>query len=185
MKTLLPIFFIFLFTFSTFAETYTVTRNDDRNATCVSGVDCSLRGAINAANNSASDDVIAFDANAFVTAQTITLSGTQLEINKNGTLTINGSGKNLLVISGNNQSRVFFISAGEDVTFNDLTISNGSTGIGDGGGILKDGGTSGSLLSTLTINNCNIINNSAGSSTSSQLNGGSGGAIAGHTHPAA
>jgi len=35
------------------AATFTVTRTDDRNMTCMSNVDCSLREAINASNGAA------------------------------------------------------------------------------------------------------------------------------------
>lgn len=163
------------------AETFTVTRTDDRNEVCNSGVDCSLREALAAANTAATDDVIGFDPNVFTAAQTITLTNAQLEINKNGALIINGSGKNLLTISGNNQSRVFFINAGEDVTINNLTVSKGSTGFGDGGGIFKDGRIGGSLLGNLTLNNCNVINNNAGDNINSQITGGGGG-IAGSNY---
>lgn len=42
------------------AAIFTVTRSDDRNATCVSGIDCSLREAVAAANVGFSDDTINF-----------------------------------------------------------------------------------------------------------------------------
>src|SRR5204863_9647955 len=38
----------------------TVTRSDDRNGTCVSGVDCSLREAVATANATAGDETIIF-----------------------------------------------------------------------------------------------------------------------------
>jgi hypothetical protein len=170
----LAIFLILLTIISTAtqanAATFTVTRTDDRNTLCDSGVDCSLREAISATNAAATDDVIIFDAVAFATAQTITLSGTQLTIENNGGLTINGTGTSLLIISGNNQSRVF-LNKNINVTFNDLTISNGSTGIGHGGGILWETG------GLMIINNSNISNNSAGSNTNGQTFGGTGGGI--------
>jgi CSLREA domain-containing protein len=54
--------------------------------------DCSLREAIAAANAQAGDDVIEFDATVFAGTQTITLGGTELLIESNGGLTINGTG---------------------------------------------------------------------------------------------
>jgi hypothetical protein len=41
------------------ALSFTVTRSDDRNASCIPG-DCSLREAVEAANSSATDDTINF-----------------------------------------------------------------------------------------------------------------------------
>ncbi len=84
---------------STQAATFTTTKTADTNdGICNS--DCSLREAIAAANAEGSNDVIDFAATLFATAQTLTLtSGTQLEINNNGTLTINGTGADLIKIS--------------------------------------------------------------------------------------
>src|SRR5688500_9432726 len=54
-----PLLIVFAFLFcavaaaeNAFAANFVVTRTDDRNTTCVSGGDCSLREAINAANAS-------------------------------------------------------------------------------------------------------------------------------------
>ena len=61
MKKLLPLF-ILLLTAAVHAETFTVTRSDDRDELCVSGIDCSLREAVKAANLAPTDDVIIFPA---------------------------------------------------------------------------------------------------------------------------
>ena len=78
---------IFLFSSLLFlsanASTLTVTKTADTNDDACDA-DCSLREAIAAANAAATDDVIEFDGIVFGTAQTITLSGTQLVINNNG-----------------------------------------------------------------------------------------------------
>lgn len=150
------------------AATFTVTKTADTNdANC--DADCSLREAIAAANAASTDDVIQFDGTVFSQVSSVILSGTELTIADNGSLTINGAGANLLTISGNNQSRVFFINGGAKVVFNDLTIANGNAGIGDGGGILVDG----SQITELSINKSRINNNTAGSNTT----GGAGGGI--------
>lgn len=52
------------------------------------------------------------------------------------TITINGSGG---TVSGNNASRVFYVNAGTNVTFQSLTIVNGQAA--DGGGFYNNGGT--------------------------------------------
>lgn len=122
---------------------------------------CTLREAITAANTdtasgSASDECPAgsgFDSIIFLSSVTgtITLTGTQLTISSD--LQIIGPGARKLVISGNNASRVFQITAGS-VQLLGLTISQGR-GIGaTGGGVTNS--------STLLISDCIISNNSAG-----------------------
>lgn len=49
MKILLIFSLLFVSVMSAQAATFTVTRTDDRNTTCTSGADCSLREAIGAA----------------------------------------------------------------------------------------------------------------------------------------
>ncbi|HYP43187.1 MAG TPA: choice-of-anchor Q domain-containing protein, partial [Candidatus Nitrosocosmicus sp.] len=160
--------FALINTDKTLAATFLVTKTSDTNdGVCNS--DCSLREAIAAANVATSDDLINFDTTLFATAQTITLTSGELAISNSGNLTINGTGADLLSISGNNASRVFLINSGANVILNGITITSGNVGIGDGGGILAGG----QLISTLTINNSRIINNSAGGNTT----GGSGGGI--------
>jgi len=81
----------------------------------------------------------------------ITLTSGQLLINKN--LTITGPGPDVLTISGNNASRVFYIGVGATVTISGLTIANGDAGGDHGGGIYNDG--------TLILNNCTVSSNTA------------------------
>ena len=114
-----------------------VTNNDDSGPG-------SLRQAIADANPG---DEITF---AGTVTGTITLTSSQLVINKN--LTITGPGADVLTISGNNASRVFNISSGADVTISGLTIANGYSG-GNGGGIYNEG--------TLTLNNSTVSGNYA------------------------
>ncbi len=106
--------------------------------TAAAANDCSLRGAISRANSSTDNDTISFDATVFSSAQTITLGGSELSVANNGSLTINGTGANLLTISGNNLSRVFSVNGG-DLTFSGLTVSRGNASGGNGGGILNMG----------------------------------------------
>jgi CSLREA domain-containing protein len=129
--------------------TFTVTNTNDSGAG-------SLRQAIVDANAAPSDDVIQFDTPVFGTPKTITLTSGELQINNSGTLIINGSGADLLTISGNNQSRVLYIASNAAVTINNLTISGGNAteSPGVGGGVYN-------FESSLTINNCNISGNTA------------------------
>jgi hypothetical protein len=153
MKKLAP-FLIFIFAFSINAATYTVTRTDDRNSLCVSGIDCSLREAVNAANSAPSNDTINFVPGL----PKIQLTD-QLIVENAGSLTINGSGAQVFSILGNQLApgsdddgmntgkRIFFIN-NADVTITDATLTGGfayfsSGGYGDGGyggGIYVDGG---------------------------------------------
>ena len=105
----------------------------------------------------------------FNTAQTITLTTTELVINSE--LTITGTGENLLTVSGNNERRVFVIFGNANVTLNNLTIANGYVKNSDGGGIFNIG--------ILTINNSIVRNNFAFSEVSDRFGVGGGIANAG------
>jgi len=86
---------------------------------------------------------------------TITLTTGELIISKN--LTITGLGANLLIISGNNASRVFHIAVGSEVNISGVTISGGLTENGNhGGGVYNEG--------TLMLNNVIVTGNATGSS---------------------
>ena len=88
----------------------------------------SLREAINFANSTPEVDTITFVAG--LAGETITLSGSQLEITES--VTIEGLGVDQLTISGNDASRVFVIDDDNDnteidVTLRGLTIRDGNT----------------------------------------------------------
>ncbi len=156
----LPVMFFFtaLFFGAVNAATFTVTKTADTNdSNC--DADCSLREAVAAANTASTDDVIEFDGAIFGTAQTITLSGNSLSIVFNGTLTINGTGAHLLSVSGNRQSRVFYVEKGAIVTINRLTVRDGN---GTGNGIFRGGGifNAGNLNLFEVIVTTNSIKNS-------------------------
>ena len=127
------------------AKTLTVLNNLDRGAG-------SLRDAIKHADGG---DTIIFDSS--LNGQTITLTSGALGIGKS--LDIEGPGARLLAISGNSQSRVFDISQDLDkptvaVTIGGLTIADGLSSSGTGGGIYNRGGT-------LTLINLRLSNNTA------------------------
>ena len=87
----------------------------------------SLRGAIAAAK---SGDTIKFSNK--LARKTIALKSGQLTLDKN--LTIDGDDAAGLVISGNNNSRVFYLDKKREATLKNLTIADGKTK-GAGGGI--------------------------------------------------
>ena len=142
----------------------------------------SLRTAIGFANfDSSGNSSITFDPTVFTTAQTITLSGTQLELTntlETETITAPAAG---LTVSGGGLSRVFQVDSGAIASLSGLTISggisrngaglynlggtvtladvtmNGNTAVSDGGGLYNNGGTT-------TLINCSVTGNSAGGS---------------------
>jgi hypothetical protein len=107
----------------------------------------SLREAIAQANTTAGADTIVFASSL---SGTIALSLGQLTISD--ALTIDGLGANVLTVSGNNASRVFYIQNAGVVNIEGLTITKGS---GDNGGGVKNVG------SNLTISNSAIARNRA------------------------
>ncbi|MBX7105147.1 MAG: hypothetical protein K1X57_13785, partial [Gemmataceae bacterium] len=131
----------------------------DTTSDVVSNTDfkTSLREAIAFAATKAGPDTITFSS-LFNSANTITLSGSQLTINDTtDALTIQGPGANRLSINADQKSRVFGVAVGTVVTLNGLTITGGNSGAG--GGIINSG--------TLTINDSAITGN-----TSSSFGGG-------------
>lgn len=136
--------------------------------------DAAIRQAI---EDASPDSVIVFDADVFSSPQTITLDG-QLFLDKN--LTIEGPGRDQLILDANGVSRIFELAEGVSVTLSDMTISGGLTSdrggaifmqpssnltmrdcrlAGNratihGGAILNDGGT-------LTMTNCSLEGNLA------------------------
>lgn len=181
--------FVFLLTSTVFSATFTVTKLTDSNdGTC--DADCSLREAVTAANNAAGDDIVAFDGTVFGTAQTVNVTLGEIIIGASGTLTINGTGAEMLTIDGNMTNRIFRTGAGVVATINDATLTRGN-GVGalatnSGGAIYNDLGTltlnnliiTGNSVTTnaggirnsgggsvLTVNNCIVSNNTAGSSS--------------------
>lgn len=157
------VFLLILFITNSKAATFTVTRSDDRNTVCLSGTDCSLREAVKAANDSQADDIINFSQSLNI----ISISLGEIVITNKGTLNIAGNGANLLVIAGNNTSRIFSVNSAT-ATISGVTITGGN-GVGalnngNGGAIFATGGS-------LTLNGVYITGNSAVSSNGSQTGG--------------
>jgi hypothetical protein len=144
------------------AATFTVDRSDDPDLSttptaddCTDAAnDCSLRGAINAANSSSGvADTINFN---LVSPATITLGSQLPTITDSAGLTIDGGSANITV-SGNNAVRVFEVGtstiSGAKLTLNNLTVANGRAT--NGGGILNNSSN------TLVVNNSTISGNIA------------------------
>ncbi len=111
-----------------------------------------LRQAIVLANTTGGDQTIVFDGTVFITPQTITLAGTQLELtDTTGKETITGPAAGVTV-SGGGKSRVFQVDGLVTASISGLTITGGNAG-GDGGGLANYG--------TTTLTNCTVSDNTA------------------------
>jgi CSLREA domain-containing protein len=181
-KSLIGIVLVVILSQFVSGATFTVTKTAD-TADGVCDADCSLREAVVAANATVDNDIIVFSS-LFNSPQTITLSGTDIIITNNGTLSINGPGPNNLTVRANALSRVFTNNTGSNVTISNLRVNSGNgvstVASGRGGGIYNtaailtlnnlviDGnsGANGGALSnagtsTMNIVNCAIFANSA------------------------
>jgi CSLREA domain-containing protein len=113
------------------AATLTVdTLNDENDGSCSDG-DCSLRDAIQVA---AAGDTINFNVTG-----TIVLTLGELTVDKD--LTISGPEPENLTIDGNHTTQIFYVTGGSTV-FSGLTIANGYTLYGFGGGMYNTGDAS-------------------------------------------
>ena len=131
----------------------------------------SLREAIASANALPGHTII-FDPTVFASAQTITLTGSELELSDpSGTETIVGPAAGVTV-SGDGLSRVFQIDGPVTAAISGLTITGGNSGqYGGGGGGLENSGA-------ITLTNCTDSGNIASSEVSMpNLYEGSGGGL--------
>lgn len=135
-------FALSLLSLSAIAATFTVTNLNDSGPG-------SLRQAMLEADAAVGDDTIVFQNGL---SGTIILTTGQLTINSN--IAIYGPGANVLAVSGNNVSPVFFVGIciGPTASIDGLTIKDGNN-INSGGGIFNGGGT-------LTISNSILSGNS-------------------------
>ena len=119
------------------AATITVTNTNDSGPS-------SLRQALANADDG--------DTINFTVTGTIGLTSGELLVDKS--VTISGPGTATLTVDGNATSRVFHVGSGKTVSISGLTLTNGSAGSENGGGILND-------HAMLTIDNCAVQNSSA------------------------
>lgn len=121
---------------STFATSYLVTNSNSSGA-----------GSLKEAIKSANADVAAPHTISFSVAGSITLD-TTLVIKKS--MTISGTGRNIVTISGADKYRILHLLADIEVNLVYLTLVEGKT---------SNGGAAISNMSTLSINNCTFTNN--------------------------
>jgi hypothetical protein len=160
LAAILQLFCLVVIPITASAAIYTVTNTNDSGAG-------SLRQAILDANNSVEDDSINFaiptnDPNCAAGGVcTITLTSGELVVNAISTAgevkITNATNSSSLTISGNKQSRVFYVNQGANLKLEDVTVEKGS-GIGTiasfrGGAIYNEG--------VLTLMNSTIGGNRA------------------------
>ena len=113
----------------------------------------SLREALAYANSRTVPSTVTFAPSVFgATPQTITLTQGQLTLNGQASITIAGSGANLLTVSGNQASQVFQVEHGVTASISALTITGAQTQKA-GGGLVNYG--------TVTLSDCVVSGNSA------------------------
>jgi hypothetical protein len=157
-------------------STYTVNTLSDA-VTPVMG-QLTLRQAIADANASPGSDTIAFSPTVFTTSSQHVITLTQGELNVTGDTTVQGPGQNVLLINGNQASRVMQISSGATVSVSGLTLINGSvtSAVGElasGGAVLNDGSLN---LTSVTVSDSTA---NGGSPVSDQSYGITAGAASG------
>jgi len=154
------------------ATTFTVNSLDDTDdGNCDSAPDCTLREAINAANDNPGADTINFTVTGI-----INLTGPLANIIDD--VTINGPGSHLLTVRRDTGGdyRIFNVTASGMVTFLGLTIKDGqfATGkIGENGGAAINNASSG----TVNVINCTLTQNSTVPFSQQSPFAGAGGAI--------
>ena len=168
---------VLLSAYSVNAAVYIVTKTADTNDGTCDAADCSLREAIVAANATIDNDIVVFALPLFSSPQTITLSGSELVVAANGSLSILGPGANRLTISGNNTSRILVSGANVMVNIHNLRFTGGNgvgaVNTGRGGAIYNVGGTmviSNSILTGNSAANGGALNNAASASPSVPAN---------------
>ena len=97
----------------------------------------SLREAVAYAESLSGNPTITFSSTVFAAAQTITLSGSQIELNNAGVAVAIVGPSAGVTISGGGKARVFQVDAGVTADFTGLTVSGGSAP--SGGGLLNSG----------------------------------------------
>jgi len=165
------IFFLFLFSIAateTFAVDFTVNLTTDQHdasttdGACdidlaAAGEQCTLRAAVEQANNLGGSDRVLFNlpANSIITLTTE--NGGEIAINNSGALEIIGTGANNLTIDGGaGKNRIFYTNQGTVIIIG-LTLTGGdktSIGVNTGGAILAEGGA-------LTLDRVHVTGNAA------------------------
>lgn len=159
---------LFAFQAQTLAADYTVNQTTDQHdAVLIDGVcdtnfatpelECTLRAAIEQANNFASDDRILFNLPTNSTVVLTVANGGEIRISNNGTLEIVGTGANNLTIDGGTGANRIFRTNSATVNISGVTLTGGDGGSNTnpvGGAVLAEGGS-------LTLDSVYLTGNTA------------------------
>ncbi len=171
-------------TSSAHAAEFVVDRTDDTagaTACTVAANDCSLRGAVIAANNAAGADTITLPAGTYLltvagAGEDAALTG-DLDVVNGATgspITVQGEGAASTIIDGNTIDRVFHLpisTSASSLILIDLTVTHGSVQ-GQGGGILSTQGDVTLIDTAVSENVARVIGNTGGSGGGLFLSGG-------------
>jgi predicted outer membrane repeat protein len=139
----------------------------DTNCASTNGGSCTLRAAVQAADNSGDSSTITVPAGTYKltiasTAANDPTTG-DLDVNNNATVAINGAGSGSTIIDANGIDRAFAVQSGASLSISGVTIehgdaltsgaSNNSTKPGYGGAIYNDG--------TLSVTDSTLDHNQA------------------------
>jgi CSLREA domain-containing protein len=137
------------------AAAFVVTKTADTNGSCNSGVNCSLREAINASNAISGSNTITFGVGV---TGTIGLTSALPNINRD--LTIQGPGANLLEITRSSGVFTIFEIATFNVSISGIAITNGHAANEHNPDVTHSGGGVDILLSsTVHLTNCILSGN--------------------------
>ncbi|MFL6196073.1 MAG: choice-of-anchor Q domain-containing protein [Thermoanaerobaculia bacterium] len=118
------------------ADLYIPTKTADTDDGACTLTDCSLREAIDAANDHAGADAILLRAGTYLLTLPASPEG---HLAVRGDLTLVGDGAGRSIIDGHAASGIFFIAGGVTAEFREVTLKGGKSP-GAGGAIHNDGG---------------------------------------------
>lgn len=164
--------FLFAFSIQTFAIDFTVNQiTDEHDATLIDGIcdvnfttaepECTLRAAIEQANNFASNDRVLFNLppNSIITLTTA--NGGEIPINNNGILEIVGTGANNLTVDGGAGTNRIFYANNSILTISGVTLTGGN---GLSVNMNGFGGAIFARVGSLTLDRVHVTGNTANTS---------------------
>jgi CSLREA domain-containing protein len=134
------------------AVVYHVNSNADTTSPCTGSGTCTLRGAVDAANSSSSDDEIVLRAEHYGLSSSLTITGTGPD-----KLTITGVSARSTIIDGKDMARVFNINGPAELRL--LTVTGGNGNAASGGGLNV---TNGATLTDVAVTGNEATDNGGG-----------------------
>jgi uncharacterized repeat protein (TIGR01451 family) len=118
---------------------YALANPADTNCVSTHTGTCTLRAAVQAANNNGAANAINLPAGTY----NLTMGNLEVNTPNGGTnITISGGGSGSTIIDGQNNDNIFYVDAGGGLSLNGMTLQDGYTYYGNGGAIYSDGALS-------------------------------------------